>query len=55
MPCLGSRRVAGLGLFTSGRLAASPISLGLSWSARVLAWIAMPEPESRLVRVVEGA
>jgi hypothetical protein len=47
--------VAGLRLFTSGRLATSLSSLGLSWSARALAWLATPEPESRLVRVVEGA
>jgi hypothetical protein len=44
-----------VGLFTPGRLAFSPSSLGLSQSARVLAYLATPEPESRLARVVEGA
>jgi hypothetical protein len=44
-----------VGMFPLGRLAFSPSSLGLSWSARVLAYLAMPEPKSRHVRVVEGS
>jgi hypothetical protein len=44
-----------VGLFIPGRLASSLSSLGLSWSARVPAKLATPEPKSRLVRVVEGA
>jgi hypothetical protein len=43
------------GLFTTGCLASSPSSLGLSRSARVLAKLSTPEPKFSLVRVVEGA